>query len=145
MRTKALQTTTTSVAKMNKEEFFTDATTSYNRKSITTAKKRNFLDAMVRTLGVVSKAATMCRTSKFCHYDWMKKDPAYKEAVESINNTCIDFAETKLFEKIDAGDTYSIIFYLKTKGKQRGYVEKDDIRSATQNNIVVNVAIPTGI
>ena len=145
MRTKATQSNLIKAGEYDKGCFLQDVATSYDRKSITTAKKRNFLDAMVHTLGVVSTAAAMCKTAKQTHYSWTRNDPAYKAAVESINNTCIDFAETKLFEKIDAGDTYSIIFYLKTKGKQRGYVEKEDIRSATQNNIVVNVAIPTGI
>ena len=146
MRSKATQAVGTALAKNEaKYEGFTDIATSYDRKSITTVKKRNMLDGLCNSMGIVSPAATISNTNKRTHYNWVHNDPAYKAAVDSITNSCLDFAESKLFQKIAAGDGYSIIFYLKTKGKHRGYVEKDDIRSATQNNIVVNVAIPTGI
>ena len=30
------------------------------------------------------------------HYEWMKKDPQYKAAVDSLSDLAIDFAESKL-------------------------------------------------
>ena len=35
-------------------------------------------------------------------------------------------AEGKLMKKINVEDTTSIIFYLKTQGKERGYIEKSE-------------------
>ena len=40
----------------------------------------------------------------------------------------IDFAETQLQSLIKDKDKAAIFFYLKTKGKHRGYVEKYDFQ-----------------
>jgi hypothetical protein len=47
-----------------------------------------------------------------------------KVALEETDAMLLDFAEGKLMQKIKAGDIASIIFYLRTKGKSRGYTEK---------------------
>jgi len=39
-----------------------------------------------------------------------------------------DFAETSLLKRIRDGDTTAIIFYLKTKFKNRGYVERAEMK-----------------
>ena len=46
--------------------------------------------------------------------------------VDDENQTLIDFTESKLLENIQNNDTTSILFYLKTKGKNRGYVERTE-------------------
>ena len=50
-----------------------------------------------------------------CHFVC---DSDQKEAI-------LDFAESKLKQEINDGNITAIIFFLKTKGKIRGYVEKE--------------------
>ena len=50
-----------------------------------------------------------------------------KQEVESIEDVALDFAESALHDNIKNGKEASIIFYLKTKGKNRGYVERQEI------------------
>jgi hypothetical protein len=49
--------------------------------------------------------------------------------VESLEGVALDLAESKLHEEILGGNTAAIIFFLKTKGKKRGYVERQEVES----------------
>ena len=44
-----------------------------------------------------------------------------------MENITLDFAESQLHNQIKSGNTSATIFYLKTKGKKRGYVEKSEL------------------
>lgn len=101
----------------------------------TDAKKRLMIAALEKSLGIVSTAVKEVGMARSVHYDWMEKDPAYKAAVESIADIALDFAESQLHAQIKSGEVTSTIFYLKTKGKKRGYVEKSEIDMAVVGNI----------
>jgi hypothetical protein len=89
-----------------------------------TLKKKAMLIALEATLGVVTLACKKAGVERVTHYRWMQKDKRYREQVDDIANIALDFAESKLHERIKSGDTTSIIFYLKSKGKKRGYTER---------------------
>ena len=57
-------------------------------------------------------------------YNWRKKSPKLDDLLRNEEESVIDYAESKLVEHIQDGDTTCLIFFLKTKGKARGYVEK---------------------
>lgn len=101
------------------------------------------LAALEKTLGVVTTAAKMAGIDRTTHYLWTRTDEEYKEAAESIQEVLLDFAETKLHELIKNSEPSAIYFLLKTKGKKRGFIEKQihDHQSDGEriNNINVNV------
>tara|TARA_R110000751_G_scaffold255619_1_gene355162 strand:+ start:624 stop:962 length:339 start_codon:yes stop_codon:yes gene_type:complete len=94
--------------------------------------KKDFLDALERSLGVVTAAAKACGIERRSHYRWMDEDEDYKSSVLDISESAIDFAESSLHQQIKDKIPSSTIFYLKTKGKKRGYVETQDITVAGQ-------------
>lgn len=59
-----------------------------------------------------------------CRY--VAEYPSCQAAVREAKEKMLDFAEGKLVGKIKAGDDTAIIFYLKTQGKARGYVERQE-------------------
>lgn len=88
------------------------------------AKKVNMLQALASTLGIVSQACIMANVGRTTHYKWLKNDKKYSSDVYDISEVAIDFVESQLFKQIKAGQAAPTIFYLKTKGKHRGYIEE---------------------
>lgn len=98
---------------------------SLSAKSIS-LKKKTTLSALEKALGNVSMTCKHVGISRETFYRWMKEDEEFKNSVDDIYEANIDFAESSLLKNIREGKETSIIFYLKTKGKQRGYVEKTE-------------------
>ena len=89
--------------------------------------KKAMLEALEQSLGVVTTACRSVGIGRTTHYLWLEKDPEYRKAVEDLENVALDYAETKLHSQITKENPTAIIFYLKTKGKKRGYVERQEI------------------
>jgi hypothetical protein len=89
--------------------------------------KKAMLEALEKSLGVVTSACRSVGVGRTTHYLWLEKDPEYRKAVQDVENVAIDFAETHLHMQIKDGNPSSTIFYLKTKGKKRGYIERQEI------------------
>jgi hypothetical protein len=64
-------------------------------------KKENMLQCLQQSMGIVSTAATKANISRKTHYEWYNEDPEYAAQVDAINESCIDFAESKLMELIN--------------------------------------------
>jgi hypothetical protein len=111
----------------------------------TNNKKEIMLKCLQQSMGIVSTACQKADINRTTHYDWYNNDQDYAAQVDAIQESCIDFAESKLMELIngakhevatakgevltvqDGPNPTACIFYLKTKGKKRGYVEKSEL------------------
>jgi hypothetical protein len=94
-----------------------------NRTTSVNINKKKMLEALEKSLGVVTQAAKLAGLDRGAHYKWMGNDPAYAAAVLELENVSLDFAESKLFKEVEGGNITAIIFYLKCKGKKRGYID----------------------
>lgn len=107
--------------------------------------KKEIIEALEAKYGIVTEACRSIGLSRSTFYDWLKSDSEFKDAVRDIQETAIDYVEGKLFQKISGitmgkhdaegaivtydippSDT-AIIFYLKTKAKHRGYIERSEV------------------
>lgn len=94
------------------------------KQRVSTAKKKKaFIEALKMSLGIVTKACEATGIPRRTFYSWRATDEKFEQAVQEINEIALDFVETQLFNKIKKGDTTGIIFYLKCKGKKRGYID----------------------
>lgn len=93
----------------------------------TNKNKIRLLEELKRSMGIVSLACDKANLSRTQFYKWLKEDDDFRQKYEEIEERQIDFVESRLFQNIKNGDATSIIFYLKTKGKKRGYQEKTEI------------------
>lgn len=88
----------------------------------TIRNKSLFLELFLKT-GNITAACKNGRIGRQTFYDWMKSDLIFKRDFEDCEDSLLDFAEGKLMNLIDEKNPTAIIFFLKTKGKERGYIE----------------------
>ena len=97
--------------------------------------KKAMLKALEQSLGIVTTAAKIAGIDRSTHYDWLKNDEEYKRDVEGLADMVLDFAESQLHKQIKDGSGAATIFYLKTKGKKRGYIEAQEINFNSKKNL----------
>jgi hypothetical protein len=100
-------------------------------------EKITFLKALENGMGIITNALEACNVPRAKYLIWYNNDEEFSKMVLQIQEKQIDFVESKLLEKINNGDTQAILFYLKTKGKDRGYTEKPQIDD--NKNVVINI------
>jgi hypothetical protein len=101
--------------------------------------KRAMLDALEKSLGVVTAACKAVGIGRTTHYLWMQEDAEYKAAVEGLSDVALDFAESQLHKQIKEGNSTATIFFLKTKGKKRGYIERQEVEVASGKMFQIEV------
>ena len=92
----------------------------------TSDKKEKFLKALKLNLGNITEACKSINISRQTYYRYIEADKEFEQRCLDVGESLLDLAENRLLEKIDKYDTTSIIFFLKTKGKKRGYIEKQE-------------------
>jgi len=104
-----------------------------DRKSDETARKRRketqdqFLIAFEGSAGNIThacKAAGICRQT---YYRWIDESDSFKKEVDDIKESTIDFAESILLGEIKNKNITATIFFLKTIGRNRGYIERQEM------------------
>lgn len=98
-------------------------------------RKKAVLEALEKSLGIVTTACRSVEIDRSTFYRWLKEDKEFAKAVIDIEDVALDFAESQLHKQIKDGIPASTIFYLKTKGKRRGYIEKQEFDHSLSGNI----------
>lgn len=101
--------------------------------------KKAMLEALEKSLGIVTSACKSVDISRETHYRWLREDSDYKAAVDALSDVALDFAESQLHKQIKDGNSTATIFFLKTKGKKRGYVERQELDVSTGKMFQIEV------
>jgi len=101
--------------------------------------KKAMLEALEKSLGVVTSACKTVDIPRETHYRWLREDADYKAAVEALSDVALDFAESQLHKQIKEGNSTATIFFLKTKGKKRGYIERQEVEVASGKMFQIEV------
>jgi len=90
-----------------------------------TQLKDAFLKAYESGFGNVSAACAAVKISRVAYYAWIKADKAFTNAIEEVDESFIDFAESKLHKKISDGEWVPLKYYLENKAKKRGWANTE--------------------
>ena len=106
---------------------------------------RKLLPVIMEKFGNINDIALFYGVKRRTVHGWVSRDPTgkIKKALEHARQKLLDIAETKLTSKIIDGNLTSIIFYLKTQGKSRGWVEKIDNQISGELNLSIDEHIVT--
>lgn len=104
------------------------------------SKKEAVLSALVKCRGIVTDACNMAGVGRSTFYYWKENDPQFAASVKDAEEQAIDFVEGKLFKLIENEDVTSTIFFLKTRGKSRGYGQED--AAPPQTTVIIQKVVP---
>ena len=90
------------------------------------------VDALHSSAGLMAPAAKRLGCTRQTINNYARIYPTVKLAIANAREDILDLAESKLFTAINSGEAWAICFFLKTKGKVRGYVER------TESDITTN-------
>ena len=99
------------------------------RKDKESKNKLALREAMERNLGIVTLACKEAGLSRMTFYHYYNTDEEFRKAIDDLENYTLDWVESQLITAIKEGSEKSIHFYLKHKGKKRGWGEALDITS----------------
>lgn len=105
----------------------------------TNNKKEKFPEILKECMGLVTKACEKADISRTTYYEWRKEDPAFAIACDYVQEHVGDFVESKLYKLVNDENATAVIFYCKTKLKNRGYVERIETTGKDGDAIEMNV------
>lgn len=89
------------------------------------------------TRGNVATIARNLGVSRTAIIKFVAKSPTLTEQLSDAREGMLDHAESKLYEAIDKGEAYALCFFLKTQGKRRGYVERQELTGADGEGVQI--------
>ena len=96
-------------------------------------------DALRMTKGMVYLAAKRLGCEPSTIWNYCQRYPSVQAAKDAERGEMVDTAELKLWQSIQNGEPWGIAFCLKTIGKDRGYVERQEVTGQDGKGILIRV------
>jgi len=91
------------------------------------------LEAMEKTMGIVTTSCKAVGISRTIFYRWKEEDKDFAKKVSEVMNLRLDFLENELLSRIqkkEPGSNTLIMYELNNRGRERGYgIERIDVTS----------------
>lgn len=122
------------------------------RKYDKSKRKRMYADkeiikAMKNAGGFLTEVARTLKISYHTLWHRVTKSPKLKRKLDAIQESYLDLGESKLIESVQEGVLPAVFYYLKYKGKKRGYgIERQEVsgidgQPLTQKPILTKAAL----
>lgn len=105
-------------------------------KEKTAKEKANLLKSFAEAKGIIKTACIAANVSRTTYYNYYNNDPEFRERADEIMEGQKDDVESLILKKMEEGDTTMIIFYAKTKMKDRGYTERREITGKDGEDLI---------
>ena len=98
--------------------------------------KEQLIDAIKKNAGIVSgilrtlEKDYKIKVTRNAIYERKYSDPDVADAFTEAEETVLDVAENRVVTAVNNGERWAVTFYLKTKGRKRGYAERQEIVGA---------------
>ena len=108
--------------------------------------REELISAIWAAQGKVTVAAQRLGCTARTIYNYANKYATVQNALDEARATwdekLVDLAELKLFQEVNDGSAWAIKYALSTKGKSRGYVERQEVTGADGGALNVVVRWP---
>lgn len=88
------------------------------------------IEAIRKTKGLVTLAAKSLGCDPDTIRNYARRYKSVSAAIREQRESVTDIAEASLFTAIQQGCAWAVCFYLKTQGRERGYVERRELTGA---------------
>lgn len=102
-------------------------------------KPADIAAAVVKHRGDMASAADEVGCAVRTIYNYKDEYPEVADAIDESRKRTHSYVRGKLLELIDAGNVAAIIFYLKTQGKDEGWVERTEVTGVDGGNLKLSV------
>ncbi len=103
-------------------------------KKLTEAK---ILAAMENSGGILTVISNRLGVHRATLSKYVRENPSLQERLAIEIESSIDIVESSLMRLIREGNVAATIFFLKTKAKQRGYIERQEVQNVQPSTIEI--------
>lgn len=100
-------------------------------------KTEDIIRALKETMGKVYLAAERLNCHHSTIYDRAKQFASVQSCMDHARGRAVDTAEIGLMKAVQEGEAWAICFTLKTLGKDRGYVERQQVTGLNDGPIQI--------
>ena len=102
------------------------------RRNTSVASTSDAIEAIKKCRGLYYLAAASLNMGYSDFVDMVNEDPYLESLAKDERGKTLDIAEAKLMEAVGKGEQWAINLILKTLGRDRGFVERQEISNTTQ-------------